>query len=243
LIWSDRKTLSLSVRPCWPGAAVGFIAGAAIVAAYWLRRRAGWVPGIEDYLAPMMLSFLFFLWGASLAILGLKVMGQVAFPAGFLLFMVPLPAAWLANVDTFLQYTSAPTAAAFCHLIGEPVMRDGLNLHLSGFSLVVAPECSGIHSTIVLLITSVLAGHLFLRRFWTRSTLVLVVIPLAILRNGFRVFVIGELCVHVSPEMIHSPIHTHGGPIFFAMSLVPFFLLLVFLRRQDSKARPVLNVE
>jgi hypothetical protein len=59
---------------------------------------------------------------------------------------------------------------------------------------------------------------------------------LAILRNGFRVFVIGELCVHVSPSMIDSPIHRKGGPIFFALSLIPFFLFLVLLRKLDSNA-------
>jgi len=77
---------------------------------------------------------------------------------------------------------------------------------------------------------------LFLQRFWTRAVLVLFVVPLAILRNGFRVFVIGWLCVHISPKMIDSPIHHHGGPIFFALSLVPFFLLLFFLRKWDSRA-------
>jgi len=33
--------------------------------------------------------------------------------------------------------------------------------------------------------------------------------------------------------MIDSFIHRKGGPIFFALSLIPFFLLLVFLRRKD----------
>jgi exosortase C (VPDSG-CTERM-specific) len=239
LIWSARKSPAPAIRPCRPGAAVGFAAGAALLAAYWIGRANGWVPARQDYLALMMLCFLCWFWGACLAMLGFKLMSQVAFPAGFLLFMVPLPLAWLANIDTFLQYTSAAAAAAFYGLAREPLWRDGLNLHLSGFSLRVAPECSGIHSTMVLLITSVLAAHLFLRRFWTRAALVLVVIPLAILRNGFRVFVIGELCVHISPEMIHSPIHTHGGPIFFALSLIPFFLWLIFLRKQDANAGQV----
>jgi hypothetical protein len=36
--------------------------------------------------------------------------------------------------------------------------------------------------------------------------------------------------------MINSPIHRRGGPIFFALSLIPFFFLLVFLRKRDSDA-------
>jgi exosortase/archaeosortase family protein len=59
------------------------------------------------------------------------------------------------------------------------------------------------------------------------------VIPLALLRNGFRVFVLGELCTHIGPQMIDTPIHHQGGPLFFALSLIPFFLLLVWLRKSE----------
>jgi exosortase/archaeosortase family protein len=60
------------------------------------------------------------------------------------------------------------------------------------------------------------------------------VIPLAIVRNAFRILVIGLLCVHVGPQMIDSIIHRRGGPLFFALSLGPLFLLLVWLRRQEK---------
>jgi exosortase/archaeosortase family protein len=63
------------------------------------------------------------------------------------------------------------------------------------------------------------------------------VIPLALLRNGFRIFVIGQLCVHIGPEMINSSIHRHGGPLFFILSLIPLFLLLIFLRK-SGQAKP-----
>jgi exosortase/archaeosortase family protein len=62
------------------------------------------------------------------------------------------------------------------------------------------------------------------------------VIPIALLRNGLRVFVIGQLCVRIGPEMIDSPIHRHGGPVFFALSLIPFFLLLLWLVHLERRA-------
>jgi exosortase/archaeosortase family protein len=101
----------------------------------------------------------------------------------------------------------------------------------------VAPQCSGIHSSLALFILSLLAGHLFLRSRWKRATLALAVIPLALLRNGFRVFTIGQLCVHIGPEMIDSYIHRHGGPFFFILSLVPFCILLFFLMKSDRLLR------
>ena len=89
--------------------------------------------------------------------------------------------------------------------------------------------------SLALFITSVLAGHLFFRSFGKRSLLALAVIPLGIIRNGFRIFVIAMLCVHVNPDMIDSPIHHRGGPIFFMLSLIPFSLLLYILWRLERK--------
>jgi exosortase C (VPDSG-CTERM-specific) len=237
LIWSMRKTLNFEVlRPCWPGAAIGLAAGGAIIAGYWFSRQEGWQPETQDYLSIMTLALLCCFWGVCLAVMGSKMLGQIFFPLAFLAFAVPLPTLWLDNIDTFFQYATAAAAAGLLHVAREPVVRDGLTLQLTGMPIRVAPECSGIHSTMVLVMTSFLAGYLFLRRSWTRAVLVLAMIPLAILRNGFRVSVIGWLCVHISPEMINSPIHRKGGPIFFALSLIPFFLLLVFLRKRDSNA-------
>src|SRR5664280_619940 len=41
-------------------------------------------------------------------------------------------------------------------------------------------------------------------------------------------------CARLGPEMIDSPIHRQGGPVFFALSLVPFFLLLIVLWKSDQ---------
>ena len=65
------------------------------------------------------------------------------------------------------------------------------------------------------------------------AALVAFVIPLAVLRNGFRIFTIGWLCIEFGPHMIDSFLHRRGGPVFFAASLVPLFALLWWLRRGD----------
>ena len=74
---------------------------------------------------------------------------------------------------------------------------------------------------------------MFLKTRWRQGLLVAVVIPLGIVRNGFRILVIGLLCVHKGPHMIHSIVHTKGGPLFFAITLIPFFGLLLWLCRRE----------
>jgi exosortase C (VPDSG-CTERM-specific) len=244
LIWSDKKRWIPHVRPSLAGAAPFVLGGAALLAGYWLARRNGEILAPQDYLSLMSLALLCFFWGACLALLGAKFMGQIAFPAAFLIFAVPLPVNWMTQINTFFQYTSAATAQAFLRAYGTTVFRNGLELQLPGnFSVNVAPECSGIHSTLVLFMTGWIAGYMFLNRTWQRAVLLLMVIPLAIVRNGFRIFVIGELCVHISHDMIMSPIHKKGGPVFFTLSLIPFLLFLFYLRKFNFSARPPLKPE
>jgi exosortase C (VPDSG-CTERM-specific) len=196
---------------------------------------------VNDILAPTMLGYLCLLWSGAFLILGSKVVLHFAFPFGFLVFMVPMPGWMETGIEVLSQHASAAAAGLLFEMTGSSVLHDGLVFRLPGIVLQVAQECSGIRSTLVLFITSLLAGHLFLKSPWKRALLALVVIPLGILRNGFRIFTLGMLCTHVSPTMIDSPIHHRGGPLFFLISLIPFFVLLAWLRslerRQASKPR------
>jgi exosortase C (VPDSG-CTERM-specific) len=190
---------------------------------------------LVDSLAWSAFSFFLLFIGACCLCLNWQTIRALAFPLGFLIFLVPFPVAVEGAIESFLQHGSADAAEWLFGLAGTPLLRQGLDFQLPGFSLRVARECSGIHSTLVLFITSLVAGHLFLRSPWRRAVLTLFVIPLALLRNGLRVVTIGELCVHIGPQMIDSPIHRRGGPLFFALSLIPFFLLLLWLRRGERK--------
>jgi exosortase len=167
--------------------------------------------------------------------LGSKWMAAAAFPVAFLVFMVPLPDAAVNWLRIASVRASASAAQLLFSISGVPVSQDGVVLSIPGLTLEVAKECSGIHSSWVLFISSLLTSHLFLRTRWRRIVLVAFVIPLGILRNGFRILVIGLLGVYVGPYMVDSPIHHHGGPLFFALSLIPLFILLWWLWHQEQR--------
>jgi exosortase C (VPDSG-CTERM-specific) len=234
LIWPRRFNLPSDSIPARKTATLLFIAGAVVLAIYWLVLRNRFKLLDDDYLAVMVIDFLLFLLGLGCWFFGGKLLRTVTFPVAFIIFMIPIPAFLVSRIDTFLQFGSAWAAQGFFWLSGMPSLHDGVAFQLPGISLKIAPECSGIHSSLVLFITSLLAGYLFLRSPWKRTLLAVIVIPLALIRNGFRVFVIGELCVHIGPQMINSYIHRKGGPIFFVLSLIPFFLLLLLLKKSEQ---------
>jgi len=191
----------------------------------------------NDYFSLMMVSFVCFFAAGGFLFLGREWMRAAAFPFFFLIFMAPMPDGMADRLETASKLASTEVADWFFSLSGTPFLRDGTRFQLPNILIQVGQECSGIRSSWVLVITSLLAANLFLKSTWRRAVLVCFVIPLGIIRNGFRVFVIGMLCVYVSPNMINSVIHHRGGPLFFALSLIPLFGLLWWLKRGEKPKR------
>jgi exosortase C (VPDSG-CTERM-specific) len=237
LLYLRRDQLPKTLVTDVPLAVVSLAAGLGVlVLIYWLD-FVGQRPSDNDRLALLTLSFLCFLAAGGFFFLGRSWMRAAAFPLAYLIFMVPMPDAMADALETASKYASAEVANLFFHLSGMPFLRAGLIFQLPNITIEVAQECSGIRSSWVLLMTSILAANLFLKTRWRRFALVAFVIPLAILRNGFRILVIALLCVNVGPQMIHSLIHRRGGPLFFTLSLIPFFLVLWWLRKGDVRTR------
>jgi exosortase C (VPDSG-CTERM-specific) len=232
LLYVGRSRLPAVYRTSIAGTvALGAIGSAALIAAIGWRGSLS----VNDGLALVALAFISFIAAGGFLFLGSKWMAAAAFPVAFLIFMIPLPDAVVDWLEKASMLASADAAAMYFDLTGTAMVRHGTVFELPGIVLQVTQECSGIHSSWVLFIASLLASHVFLRTRWRRVVLVAFVIPLGILRNGFRILVIGLLCVHVGPQMIDSPIHHRGGPLFFALSLAPLFLLVWWLRRREQR--------
>jgi exosortase C (VPDSG-CTERM-specific) len=233
-----KKSASLpDSKPLKALGALLFAVGLVVMGVFLMKVHAGEEFEIEDSSCLTTLAFYLCFLGVACFFLGRTTLKALAFPLGIMIFIVPMPVFLRAAVQSFLQYGSASAAEWMFQFSGMAFLRNDLEFWLPTIRLEVAPECSGIHSSWILLITSLLAGYLFLRSPWKRTALAVAVVPLALLRNGFRVFTIGELCVHIGPKMIDSWIHRHGGPFFFVLSLVPFFLLLVWLRRTERNVK------
>src|ERR1035441_6026140 len=233
LIWTGRRALPSGFIPAPRLALIPLSTGLLFLASYGWARSGGWKPELSDYLALMTVSLILLLASGCLFVLGKATLRAIAFPAAFLFLAAPIPSQLHAWIEQFLQHASADTAHLLFWMSGTAVFRQGLVFQLPGFIFEVAPECSGIHSTLVLFIIGLLAAHLFLRTPWRRALLVVAVIPVALFRNGVRIFTIGQLCVHFGPDMIDSYIHRHGGPIFFVLSLVPFYICLQSSRNRS----------
>jgi len=237
MVWLKRPFPPPPSSPNRKLAVLLLAAGAAAPAAFGLSVFFGMRWPSPDSLAVASLSFSLLLAGLCAWFLGRRTVRAIAFPLAFLVFMAPLPVSLANSLETFLQHTSAAVAYLFFDGTGMPVLRRGaLGFQLPGMNLQVAPQCSGLHSSLALFIVSLPAGYLFLRSPWKRAALSAAVIPVGIVRNGFRIFTIGELCVRIGPQMIDSYLHRTGGWIFFLLALGPFFILLFLLMQAERPA-------
>jgi exosortase C (VPDSG-CTERM-specific) len=233
LIYIRWKQLSRELSSSWGYALLSAAAGTgALLASLHFTEL-----GQNDYMTLIAFSFVCFVIAGTFLFLGSKWARSAMFPLFFLAFMIPLPEAAVDFLENASKEASAEVANWLFIISGTPALRTGTVFQLPGISIMVAKECSGIRSSLVLVITSLLAANMFLRTTWRRALLVGAVIPLGLLRNGFRILVISLLCVHIGPEMINSVIHRRGGPFFFVASLIPLFVLLWWLRRGEVAAQ------
>jgi exosortase len=227
LIYGRRESLPVAslIAPA-PAILLGFVGVVAIAAALSERSHIS----VNDGLTLTTLAYVCLVLAGGFLFAGKAWMTAAAFPSALLFFLVPPPDALARAIENASVLGSAEMSGWLFRLAGIPLVREGTMLVLPGVTLEIARACSGINSSWTLFIVGLVASNLFLKTTWSRVVLVAFVVPLAIFRNSVRILTVGLLCVHVGPYMIDSYIHRSGGPIFFALSLIPLFLTVLLLR-------------
>jgi len=200
---------------------------------YWFADTA--IPD-SDWMSMTMFALVVMCWGIFVSCFGVRLCRKVSFGMLFLLFMVPFPTVLLDAIVGFLQRSSTEATDLLFSALGVPVFRQGFVFSLSNFTIHVAEECSGIRSALSLFITSFVVGYFFLRSVWTKAALVAIVIPLAIVKNAFRIVGLSLLANYVDPTFItDSMLHRSGGVPLFVLSLIVLFSLAWLLWRVEKR--------
>lgn len=237
LLYLKRETLVLpAAATSRRSVAAGIWAvTAGLLALQGVLESHGRATGEASVLVLPVMAFVTGIIGGLVFFFGLPAFKKTLFPWLFLYFMVPIPGPLAHGLRVALQQGSAEAAYVMFKLTGTPVFRDGLSFCLPGLTIQVAEECSGIHSSLVLLITSLVAGHLFLKKTAGRLLLVVLVLPLCLIRNGFRIVSVSWLTINLDPGIIDGPLHHRGGPVYFILSLGVLVAILWGLRRFERR--------
>ena len=232
LIFSERSVLKPPFEP-----AVGF-GSALLVIAILFGGASRWMTDLpsDTQLSLAMLGIVTWWIGSFAFCFGLRTARLFLFPLCFLFWLVPIPAPVLNKIVAIWQQGSAISASLLFSALGIPVTQDGILLSIPGLSLEVAQECSSLRSSLMLVVTTMVLAHLFLRSFWRKAAVVLVAIPLSIVKNGIRIFTISMLGTHVDPGFLHGNLHRNGGILFFLLALSAVLLVMWMLSRGENQS-------
>jgi exosortase len=229
VVYLERQAIFRRISYDFTGAALLGLS-AAVISAAALLRHASWSPSqtLSAYTLALVL-----VWMAGFALFfGRDAARTARFSLLLLLLAVPLPDFLLARVVYFLQRGSAELVSALFDLTGIPFLRQGFIFELGRFTIEIAEECSGIRSSMAVLILALLAAHFYLRSFWKQALFVLCSLFIMIVKNGVRIATLTVLALYVNPSFLFGRLHRDGGVVFFLLGLLLLAPVLWILRRE-----------
>jgi exosortase len=237
LIYREQKQIFPRVSFDYSLAGVLFTIS-AVTYIWTLRSPASWTQA--DMLAGYALA-LVFLWISGFALFfGRAALNYGRFPLVFLFLTIPLPDALLKHSIYLLQKGSADITELIFDLVGVPALREGFVFHLARINIEVAKECSGIRSSLALLILALVIGHLLLPTLWKQVVFVIAGLLIMVVKNGVRIATLTILAQYVDPGFLYGRLHHEGGVVFFLVGLVLLLPILWLLQRSE---KPVGTIE
>jgi len=177
-----------------------------------------WVADLASELFIMRGSMLMALAGLVLWHLGVRQLVRWWLPFTLIALSIPLPELVLSRVALPLQLTASKIGAGLLAWREIPVLLQGNVIRIPGHELFVAEACSGLRSLTALLSLGVLLGAIMLKHPVSRALLLASVAPVAIVLNGFRVFMTGFLVFFVDPKLGEGFMHVTEGLLVFVVA-------------------------
>jgi len=171
--------------------------------------------------------------GLCLFLRGPAWLRALSFPIGFLLFMVPLPDAWVTPVIVELQIFVSTVGVGILQLFGWSVYREGNVIEIpGGETLFVAEACSGITSLITLLPLAVFLAYYTERRLGRRLVLVAATLPLAMAGNLLRVIGTVVAAGHYGAKTAAAgPLHEWAGLLTYVIGCLALLAVGAAMRK------------
>jgi exosortase len=210
----DRK--GLEGVPCLPSlSGLGVFLGALFVHAIAVFFEINFLSG---------LLFVVVLCGLVSYNCGFGMLRRLAFPLFFLLFMIPLPNAFILGISFYMKIFAANTAGFFMKFL-IPLRQSGSLIYLPNGVLTVGAPCSGLKSLIALSALSLLFAHL--SGFTVRKKLLffLCALPVAFTGNIIRIMLLILVYFIYGSEFAMGWFHDFSGFLVFVFALLGLMLL------------------
>jgi exosortase D (VPLPA-CTERM-specific) len=162
---------------------------------------------------------------------------RLVFPLLFLAFIIPLPP-YLNSMLTFnLKLAASSLAVNMLRVTGVSVLQEGNIIDLGVQRLQVVDACSGLRFFIPMLLLALFMGFFFNRRWWSKTGLVLFVLPASIAFNALRLWGTGIFIKHGYHALAGGLFHDFYGWLVFMLS-TGVLLIISMLFKKIERAGP-----
>jgi exosortase len=232
LIYRMRAEIFAAVKTAPVPGILLFLTGIAFL---WLALRRTDSPLHGNGLSLVTFAIVVIWISAFVFFYGTLAFYRALFPLLFLLLLIPIPELAVDKIIFFLQAGSAMVAYGLLRLLSIPVLKQGFILTMPNLAIEVAKECSGIRSSLALLVTALIFGEFVLRTTWKKGLWILSIVPVLIFKNGVRIVTLCLLTIYVNPGFLHGWLHTSGGILFYLLGLVILLPILNALRKSEKQ--------
>lgn len=175
--------------------------------------------------------------GLVLLLCGYGYLKALAFPIAYLIFMTPALGIVTGQLEWPFQLLTASMSVSILQALGIPVLlENSIYINLPTVTLEVAPQCSGAGLLSAVLALGLPLAYLTLQAWWSRITLVVSSVTIAIVANWIRVATMG-VYAQLGGKDLHGPYHILQG-LFVDWVAFAFLLVGAGLLRRLEKAAP-----
>jgi len=233
LIYLKRSEIFFTVRTGPLPGSVLFLTGTIL---WWFVENFAASTFRDNELSLVILAIVIIWISGFVFFYGPHAFARGRFPLLFLLLLVPIPAIAIEKIIFILQAGSSAVAYGLLRLFSVPVLKQGFILQLPTLDIEVAKQCSGIRSSLALLITVLIVGDFVLRSAWRKALLVLSIVPILIFKNGVRIVAVCLLSIYVNRGFLHGWLHTSGGIVFYLLGLAILIPIVTALRKSERRS-------
>lgn len=194
------------------------------------------VAGVRaDLFALQGWSILAVLFGLALTFGGPALTRRLAFPIGYLAFMLTFPPLVVNQLSFALKEVAVGLSTGLAGALGVLYQRSGMTLYLAGGELRIEHPCSGLRSLLALIALGTLLAGLMPASRTRRLALFASAIPIAIAVNAIRLTLLIVIAHYFGVSAVNGAVHDVSGYALYALALAA----LLGVRRLVAPPRQV----
>ncbi|MFT6355548.1 MAG: exosortase [Cryomorphaceae bacterium] len=220
LIWRKRKELAaITPQGSFLGLPLLILGLCVYVVSYFLEVN------FTAYASCIIVIF-----GAVLFLGGWQITRVTLFPLLFLIFMIPLPEVIILSIAFEMKLFASQISSWMTNLVGIETSVSGSRIFYPGGFLWVGDPCSGLRSLISFLALGTVVVQLASGSIWKKGILFTSVIPIALLSNVVRIFVLTLASYFYGSQIIDGFLHDFMGFMVFVIGFIGLITLMNILK-------------